>query len=147
LSISFLALLLCAKRDSISTALQILESQGLLTYQTKKHQKEGLKVSLRPLTVEEMYHFQDNFGEYETEQIGLMEDEPQADPLVALQEEVERILEGGGPIDRLVKIISATPVWARSQPTVLRFCRRCPAGDEGFQRLTETVKMAWQIGL
>jgi len=144
LSISYLALLLCAKRESISTALQSLESEGLLTYKTSKKKRAGLKVSLRPLTPYDMRHFQDIGGEITADQI---EDLPNTDPLASLNNELVRILVSEKHVEKIERAILATPVWATDKASILRYCQHCPTSDDGVMQLVDKIILGWQIGL
>jgi len=145
LSIRFVALLLRAKRDSVRTALDVLQAEGFLTYTTSANKRRGgVKVSLRPLTPEDMRHFQDVGGDNETEQITLSGAEID-DPLEVLRYEVARIFEDEKYVPKIERAIVATPAWTRDKANVLRYCRRFPTGDEGVQQLCDTIKMSWRV--
>ena len=141
LSISFLALLLCAKRDSISSGLQVLESEGLLTYSTSKKKRAGLKVQLRQLLAEDMRHFQDMANESAPDRITVVADVPHADLAVTLKGELDRLCSTEEVAAKLARKIMGSPNWPTRQGEILTYCRRCPAGSQGFYELMEALKM------
>jgi hypothetical protein len=141
LSVTFLSLLLCAKRDTISAALQLLESKGLLVYETSKRKREGLKVQLRQLTSSDMQHFQNEGSESDRDQITVIDGEAHADPAVELRSELLRIFEEGPVAAKMERKITAMPGWPGKRTAILTYCQRCPAGNQGVHDLAEALKM------
>lgn len=143
LSISFMALSLCAKRDSISSALDVLQAKGFLTYQTKRTKRGGVKVAIRPLTLQDMDHFQDVGVDGDMEQIALSGEEA-TDPLKLLRVELTRICsEDDRLIPRLERAVANSQAWATNSTRVLRDCHRMSAGFQGVFDVVGAIKNEW----